>query len=170
MPFGFAQGYGERAKASRTMKISAQEEYGLRCLLQLARTRQGEIVTVKEIATKEGLSTAYVEKLMRLLGKAGLVHSLRGTKGGYVLNRPPSQVTLGEVVRAVGQVPSTDHICTQFTGTKAECVHFSNCGIRSVWSGLTNFIQNFMDRTTVDSLLGDEYAVSNRLSKGMSVK
>ena len=152
------------------MKISAQEEYGLRCLLQLARMQHGQVVTVKEIARKEALSMAYVEKLLRLLGKAGLVHSLRGTKGGYVLNRAPSQVTLGEVVRAVGQVPSTSHICTQFTGTQAECVHFSNCGIRSVWSGLTNFIQNFLDHTTVDSLLGDEYTVSNRLLKGFLSK
>ena len=152
------------------MKISAQEEYGLRCLLQLARLRQGQIMTVKEIAKKEGLSTAYVEKLLRLLAKSGLAHSLRGTKGGYVLNRAPSQITLGEVVRAVGQVPSTNHICAQFTGTQDECVHFSNCGIRSVWSGLTNFIQNFLDHTTVDSLLGDEYTVSNRLAKGFSLK
>lgn len=152
------------------MKISSQEEYGLRCLLQLARSRQGEVVTVREIAKNEGLSTAYVEKLLRLLAKSGLAHSLRGTKGGYVLNRAPSQITLGEVVRAVGQVPNTNRICTQFTGTQDECVHFSNCGIRSVWSGLTNFIQNFLDHTTVDSLLGDEYAVSNRLSKGFSLK
>ncbi|MBI3087349.1 MAG: Rrf2 family transcriptional regulator, partial [Candidatus Omnitrophica bacterium] len=123
------------------MKISAQEEYGLRCLLQLARSPQGQVMTVKEIAQKEALSGAYVEKLLRMLAKAGLVHSLRGIKGGYVLNRPASHVTLGEVVRALGQVPSTDHICHQFTGTQVECVHFSNCGIRSVWSGLTTYIQ-----------------------------
>ena len=70
------------------MKITAQEEYGLRCLLQLARMPQGQIVSVKEIADKEGLSGANVEKLLRLLSHAGLVHSVRGIKGGYVLNRP----------------------------------------------------------------------------------
>lgn len=150
------------------MKISAQEEYGLRCLLQLARAKDGQTVTVKEIARKEALSGAYVEKLLRLLGKAGLVHSLRGIKGGYVLNRAPSQITLGEVVRAIGQVPTTNHICTQFTGTQDACVHFSNCGIRSVWSSLTNYIQNFLDHTTLENLLGDEYAVSNRLAKRLS--
>ena len=147
------------------MKISAQEEYGLRCLLQLAKARHGQVMSVKEIAGKEALSTAYVEKLLRLLAKSGLVHSLRGTKGGYLLNRAPSHITLGEVVRAIGQMPDTNHICTQFTGTQAECVHFSNCGIRSAWSGLTNFIQHFLDQTTVESLLGDEFAVSNRLLK-----
>ena len=147
------------------MKISAQEEYGLRCLLQLARTRPGELVTVKEISRREGLSPAYAEKLLRLLAKSGLAHSVRGTHGGYVLNRAPNQITIGEVVRALGQVPSTDHICRQFTGIKDACVHFSNCGIRSVWSGLTNYIQTFLDETTLSVLLADEYAVSDRLAK-----
>lgn len=150
------------------MKISAQEEYGLRCILQLARAEQGSVVTVKEIAQKEALSTAYVEKLLRLLAKAGLVHSLRGIRGGYTLNRPPNQVTLGEVVQAMGQVPSTVHICHQFTGMREECIHFSNCGIRSVWSGLTTYIQNFLDHTTLDSLLGDEFVVSNRIAKNFA--
>ena len=150
------------------MKISAQEEYGLRCLLQLARMPSGRVTTVREIAAKEVLSPAYVEKLLRLLAKTGLIHSLRGIKGGYVLNRPASQITLGEVVRALGQVLDTGHICHQFTGAQDTCVHFSNCGIRSVWSGLTNYIQNFLDHTTLSALLGDEFVVSNRLAKRLS--
>ena len=147
------------------MKITAQEEYGLRCLLQLARTPQGQVVSVKEIAFKEGLSSAYVEKLLRILSRTGLVHSVRGLKGGYVLNRPASTVTLGEVVRALGTVQTTDHICHSFTGNQDACVHFSNCGIRSVWSGLTTYIQQFLDQTTLDSLLENEYVVSERLAK-----
>lgn len=147
------------------MKITAQEEYGLRCLLQLARFPQDQVVRVKDIAAKEGLSNAYVEKLLWLLAKAGLVHSVRGLKGGYVLNRPGAAITLGEVVRALGTVQTTNHICSQFTGQEAICVHFSDCGIRSVWSGLTTYIQSFLDQTTLDSLLGSEYAVSERLAK-----
>ena len=149
------------------MKISSQEEYGLRCLLQLARGGDGQMMTVKDIATKEQLSSAYVEKLLRVLAKSGLVHSTRGTKGGYTLNRPPAQVTLGEVIRVLGRVQTTEHICHQFTGNQDVCVHFSNCGIRSVWSGLTSYIQQFLDHTTLASLLGDEFAVSNRLSASL---
>ena len=147
------------------MKITAQEEYGLRCLLQLARSSQEQIVRVKEIAAKEGLSTAYVEKLLHHLAKSGLVHSVRGLKGGYVLNRSASSITLGEVIRALGGVQTTEHICHQFTGQAASCVHFSNCGIRSVWSGLTTYIQSFLDQTTLASLLENEYTVSARLTK-----
>ncbi len=147
------------------MKITAQEEYGLRCLLQLARSPEGQIVSVKEIAGKEGISSAYAEKLLRILSRTGLVHSVRGLKGGYVLNRPPPQIMLGEVIRALGAVETTDHICQSFTGNEAVCVHFSDCGIRSVWSGLTNFIQGFLDQTTLASLLDNEYTVAAHLAK-----
>ena len=152
------------------MKITAQEEYGLRCLLQLAKSPQGQVVSVKEIAAKEGLSSAYVEKLLRILSKSGLVHSVRGLKGGYVLNRPAASITLGEVVRGLGTVETTNHICSVFTGNKDACVHFSDCGIRSVWSGLTTYIQRFLDQTTLATVLDKEYTVSERLSQGIVVK
>jgi len=146
------------------MKITSQEEYGLRCLLQLARIPQHHVVSVKEIATREGLSGAYVEKLLRILSRAGLVHSMRGLRGGYALNRPATSIMLGEVVRALGTVQTTEHICTSFTGNRDACVHFSDCGIRSVWSGLTTYIQSFLDQTTLASLLAPEYTVSERLA------
>ena len=149
------------------MKITSQEEYGLRCLLQLARVPQGQVMSVRDIAVKEGLSGAYVEKLLRILSRAGLVHSVRGLKGGYGLNRPASSTTLGEVVRALGTVESTNHICQQFTGNQDVCVHFSDCGIRSAWSGLTASITAFLDQTTLESLLGHEYAVSERLGRAV---
>lgn len=147
------------------MKITAQEEYGLRCLVQLARAPYNQIVSVKEVAAQEGLSSAYVEKLLRILSKTGLVHSVRGVKGGYVMSRPASAITLGDVVRALGTLETTDHICESFTGNGTVCVHFSNCGIRSAWSGLTSSIHQFLDQTTLESLLGDEYAVPHRLDK-----
>ena len=147
------------------MKITSQEEYGLRCLLQLARMAEHSVVSVKEIAAKEGLSHAYVEKLLRILSRAGLAHSARGIKGGYALNRPASAISLGEVVRALGTEQTTKHICQVFTGNQDVCVHFNDCGLRSVWSGLTTYIKNFLDRTTLDSLLENEFTVSARLTQ-----
>ena len=147
------------------MKITAQEEYGLRCLVQLARAPQGELTTVKAVAEKEGLSSAYVEKLLRLLGSTGLVHSVRGAQGGYALNRPATQISLGEVIRALGDLPETEHICATFTGKEETCVHFNDCGLRSVWAGLSVYLQHFLDRTMVADILGKEHAVSVRLTK-----
>ncbi len=138
------------------MKISAQEEYGLRCLLQLARSSSEEGLTVKEIARLEGLSPAYVEKLLRVMGKVGLIRSVRGTKGGYRLDRKPSEIGLGEVVRALGSVPSTSQICDRFTGHLTSCVHMDDCCIRSAWATLTQAIQNFLDNTFLSDLMGAE--------------
>lgn len=138
------------------MKITAQEEYGLRCLLQLARGNAEEGMTVKEIARQEGLSPAYVEKLLRLLSQMGLIHSVRGIKGGYLLNRDPKEISLGMVVQALGKVPTTNEICDRFTGNRTACIHIDNCCIRSAWATLTHKIQSFLDATSVADLLGTE--------------
>ncbi len=76
------------------MKISAQEEYGLRCLLQLATLSAGESLTLNQIAEREGISQANAGKLMWLLNKAGFVQATRGTKGGYSLARSSGEIRL----------------------------------------------------------------------------
>ena len=148
------------------MKITAQEEYGLRCLLQLARTGTKGL-TVREIALREGLSAAYVEKLLRLLGKAGIIRSVRGTKGGYLLNRKVEEITLGAVVRALGKVPTTGEICHQFTGNRDSCVHMDDCCIRAAWETLTVAIQSFLDNTRLSDLVGGESKVRHTLAPKM---
>ncbi len=86
------------------MKISAQEEFGLRCLLQLARAEaQEESLTLAQIARLEGISVANAGKLMWILNKAGLVQSQRGTKGGYRLARPASDIHLNEVISVLDE-------------------------------------------------------------------
>src|ERR1700682_5206473 len=84
------------------MRITAKEEYGLRCILQLASAPRGEPLSAAEIARREGLSCPYVEKLLWTLKKAGFTKSHRGVKGGYVLAKPPEQISLGDVQRALG--------------------------------------------------------------------
>lgn len=138
------------------MKITAQEEYGLRCLLQLARGDAEHGLTVKEIALREGLSPAYVEKLLRLISRAGLIHSVRGIKGGYLLNRKPPEISLGMVVRSLGKVLTTQGICDRFTGNRTACIHIDNCCIRSAWATLTHKIEGFLDATFLSDLIGTE--------------
>ncbi len=152
------------------MKITAQEEYGLRCLLQLARSEHGKVVSVKEIAAKEGLSRAYVEKLLRLLAKSDLVHSVRGINGGYVLNRQPYQINMAEVVRALGGMPVVEQICDDHTGTQASCMHVDNCGLRSVWSNLTQYMDQFLEATFLSSLLHDEAEVAQQISRQSGIE
>jgi len=144
------------------MKITAQEEYGLRCLLQLARADKAKGLTVKAIASGEGLSPAYAEKLLRLLGKAGLIHSVQGVNGGYLLSKSPKSIRLGAVVRALGTVPSPKEICKRYPGKRQTCIHIDNCCIRAAWTTLTQTLEEFLDRTRLSDLLTSREAGTHK--------
>jgi len=140
------------------MKISAQEEYGLRCLVQLANLREGETLTLPQIAEREGISTANAGKLMWLLNKAGFVNSTRGTKGGYFLARPAGEIHLNEIIRVLDEDVLHSH-CDSFTGILDKCVHTGDCGIRPVIVGLHEIVENALSRITLAQLVGDERSV-----------
>ncbi len=139
------------------MKITAQEEYGLRCLLQLARAEDTSVpTTVREVAEREGISVAYAEKLLHRLKKAGLAESIRGTHGGFRLRGTPRDVTVGDVVRALGSFLNHAAICQRFTGDETRCVHHKNCGVRPVWTTVNYHVQKLLDNMPLSLLLGDE--------------
>ena len=139
------------------MKITAQEEYGLRCLLQLAKNAEGgQPVTVREVSAQEGISVAYAEKLLYQLSKAGLAESVRGVRGGFRLKGSPEDVTVGDVVRALGSFLTHAAICQRFTGEESQCVHNKNCGLRPVWSTVNYHIQKLLDNMPLALLLQDE--------------
>src|SRR5438445_6609464 len=119
-----------------TMKITAQEEYGLRCLLRLARAGGGQSLTIPEIANAEGLSVAYVGKLLAVLRQAGLIESERGRAGGYRLGGTPAEIGLGSVLLALGEPLYDDpSFCQRNAGTETNgnCVHRDDCTLREVW-------------------------------------
>lgn len=118
---------------------------------------------MKEIASKEGLSSAYVEKLLRLMAKAGLIHSVRGVNGGYRLDRKPTELSLRDVVRALGSLPTTEEICDRHPGNRTSCVHIEECCIRSAWSTLTQAIDGFMGKVLISDLMGAETKVKRAL-------
>ena len=151
------------------MKITAQEEYGLRCILQLASARPGESFTVGEIARREGLSPAYVEKLLRILGKAGLTQSQRGIKGGYTLAKPSEQITLGDVGRALGGIQTSREICHRYTGNLKSCIHDSDCGIRPIWQDITEYIWEVMDKIPISQVLCKEHPLVQIVPGGESL-
>ncbi len=145
------------------MKISAQEEYGLRCLVQLARAEvDDESLTLSQIADREGLSVANAGKLMWILVKAGLVQSQRGANGGYTLARPASDIRLNEVIRILDE-DTVDRFCKTHTGVLDACIHTSDCGIRPVIVGLHEIVQNALAEITLAQLIGSEANVDERL-------
>jgi Rrf2 family protein len=147
------------------MKISAQEEYGLRCLLQLARAEaQGESLTLGQIAALEGISVANAGKLMWILNKAGLVQSQRGIKGGYRLSRSASDIHLNEVISVLDDERVETH-CKSYAGVLESCVHTGDCGIRPVIVELHQIVDNALSEITLSQLLGTEANVDAVLHK-----
>jgi len=152
------------------MKISAQEEFGLRCLLQLARAdMHGESLTLAQLAQLEGISAANAGKLMWILNKAGLVQSQRGIKGGYRLARPAADIHLNEVI-SVLDYESVETHCKSYAGVLDSCVHTGDCGIRPVIVELHQIVDKALAEITLSQLLGTEATVDAVLHKIQGVK
>ena len=146
------------------MKVSAQEEYGLRCLLQLARLDEGEFLTLGQMAEREGISQANAGKLMWLLNKAGLVASSRGTKGGYRLARPASEIRLSEIIKVLDEDAVEGH-CKSYPGVLDACVHTGDCGIRSVLVNVHEIVAHALSGITLAQLVGTERNVDDTLHR-----
>ena len=150
------------------MKITAQEEYGLRCLLHLARQPQGDPLAIAEIAAAERLSVPYVAKLMHILRQAELVESNRGRAGGYTLARLPDDISLGEALAVLGEPLFVDPgYCERHQGTDhvaGPCVHTTDCAVRAVWRSLGDMIAEVLYRVSLSELLAPESAMEKLLS------
>ena len=138
------------------MQLLAQEEYGLRCLLQVARHAGDDPLTIPEIAESEGLSPDYVAKLMRALRQAELVVSTRGAGGGYRLARPAAETTAWDVVQALGGSLFPREFCDSHPGQRHDCVHTSGCSLRGLWSAVEGAVRNVLERVTIAELARSE--------------
>jgi Rrf2 family protein len=142
------------------MKLSSQEEYGLRCLLQIARAGEGASLTIAEVSEREGISAPNVAKIMRLLRRAGLVHSTRGKAGGYTLARPASEVRVLDVVSALGGKLFDAGFCDRHAGQEDSCLNTSDCSIRPVLRHLQAAVDAALGQLTLQSLLASENEVA----------
>ena len=138
------------------MKLSSQEEYGLRCLLRLGREPEGGSLTIAQLSGQEGISAANVAKMMRVLRRARLVTSTRGKDGGYALHRPADQIRVSEVLAALGGRLFDAGFCDTHSGMTGLCAHMGDCSIRSVWRMLQDAIDGVLGRMTLKDLLRNE--------------
>lgn len=145
------------------MKISSVEEYGLRCLLQLARKESEGPVAISELSELEGLSGPHVGKIMRALRSAGLVTSTRGQAGGYCLSRPASEIHVGQVLAALSDRVYSDSFCGDHAGQQADCVHDGDCSISLVWGAIQAAIDRVAARVRLSDLVLGEPFVKRRL-------
>ncbi len=133
------------------MKFSTKGHYGLRAMVNLARAHEGGSLTLTEIAKSEGLSLGYLEQIMAILRKAGLVESKRGAHGGYQLTNGPAYVTVGDILRVLeGPIAPTQ--CASEVVSPGCCERETDCPSRLVWQRMRDSIAHVLDSTTLADL------------------
>jgi Rrf2 family protein len=138
------------------MKLSSQEEYGLRCLLRVGREADGASLTIPELSRAEGISEPNVAKMMRILRRGGFVTSTRGQAGGYALSRPADQILLGPVLALLGGRLYEPAFCDGHSGLERACAHMPDCSIRSVWRMVQRAVDEVLEKITLKDLLRSE--------------
>jgi Rrf2 family protein len=132
------------------MKLSANEEYGVRCLVRLAyATEAGTGLTIPEISQAEGVSAAYAAKILRVLRKGGFVKATRGKDGGYKLARPAGTIVIGHVLDALGGRLFESDFCDSHAGQASICT-------RSLWRAVQVAVDQVVGKATLRDLLQNE--------------
>jgi Rrf2 family protein len=142
------------------MKLSSQEEYGLRCLLQIARAGEGASLTIAEVSERDGISAPNVAKIMRLLRRAGLVRSTRGKAGGYTLARSAAAVRVLDVLGALGGRLFDAGFCDRHSGLEVACLNTPDCSIRPVLRHIQEAVDQALGELTLQSLVAPEREVA----------
>jgi Rrf2 family transcriptional regulator, iron-sulfur cluster assembly transcription factor len=131
------------------MKLSTRSRYGTRVMLDVAQHYQSGPVQLGGIARRQGIPVKYLEQIMIPLKKAGYVSSVRGFRGGYLLARPPEEVTVGEIVVLLeGGLELT--ACTGFPAT---CERAETCVVRALWHEATEAMHEKLDAVTLADLV-----------------
>ena len=151
------------------MRITTWAEYGLIVSVHLARHGAVRPQPAREIAEQEGLPPDYVEQILLKLRRAGLVKSLRGAKGGYLLARAPERLTVRDVVEAA-ESRTFEVNCEAYPINAQRCRSARGCTIRPLWRALQQRIDDFLESVSLADLLGDEDAVDELLAASASAR
>lgn len=135
------------------MKLSTKGRYGLMAMFELALEYGNGPIPLKNIAEKQSLSDSYLEQLFSTLRKDGLLNSVRGAQGGYMLARGPHEITVGQILRSLeGDLSPAD--CA--SDEAIECVREDNCATKTVLVKIKNSIDEVIDSITLADMLLDE--------------
>lgn len=134
------------------MKVTALEEYGLRCMVLLARSGSENPLTLPEFGAREGVSIPYAGKLLMILKKSGLVKAVRGRRGGYILAIPAEEISLKRVFEALGQPVFSANHCDRFSGENETCIHRGGCSVRNIWETFEGITSALLERITLSEL------------------
>ncbi len=138
------------------MKLTAQEEIGVRLMMALAEAFEkgkGE-VRISYLASKEKIGPANAAKVLNQLSKSGLVKGVRGVKGGYILARKPEEITLFEIMSALSDPSDKDlKVPISQTGRLIDCPRFPGCNLNVVWRALEKAMEEILSQVTLEDLV-----------------
>lgn len=142
------------------MKLSTKGRYGLRAVLDLALHCDTEAVTLGSIAERQDISVSYLEQLIAKLKKAGIVDSIRGAQGGYMLAKPMTDISVGDILRALeGDLNPVD--CAEVTGKERVCAESDSCVTKYVWKRISDSINNAVDTLFLSELVEESRQMKN---------
>src|SRR5664279_125550 len=131
------------------MKITSQEEFGLRVLIRIAGCETEDGMSIPQLSKAEGLTSTYVAKLTRTLRMAGFINSTPGYKGGYVLAKPSGEIKIKYVLKALGGVLYDKDFCGQHAGSVKLCTNSVDCSARSLWQMIQFTVDQLLDKITL---------------------
>ena len=137
------------------MKLSTKSTYGLRAMLNIALNDDKHAVSITDIAKSEGISVAYLEQLLNRLRHNGLIKSIRGPKGGYVLSRSKGEVTVGDIVEALEGTILPLHCFGSKNSRAGACKKSKGCVPKMVWFRLQKAISDCLDSITLKDLCNE---------------
>jgi Rrf2 family protein len=133
------------------LKLSTKGRYGLRALIDLAKYSGQEPVSITSISDRQGISERYLEQLMAMLKKAGLVKSIRGAGGGYVLAKELEEISVGDVLRALEG--SLEPVECSGLNPEEGCKAADSCVTKYVWQRINESINHTVDEMKLDQLV-----------------
>lgn len=132
------------------MLVSTKGRYALRLMMDVALNCGNSPVPLKDVSERQGLSIKYLEQLVRPLASAGLLESIRGQHGGYILGANPADISTGDILRAAeGDVAPI--YCLE-EGAE-ECPRANKCATLGFWQGLDSVINEYIDNYTLEKLI-----------------
>ncbi len=145
------------------MKFSSQEEYGLRCLLRVAKEGGEKGLTIPEISKAEGITTHNTAKILRALRLGSFLASSRGQIGGYTLSRPADEIMVSDVLSCLGGKLFDEEFCNTHSGEQKICTNSIDCSIRSLWQMLQSAIDGVLLKITLKDLISSEEVLISKI-------
>lgn len=137
------------------MKLSTKSTYGLRAMLNIAMTAEHNPVSIMDISEREGISAVYLEQLLNRLRHNGLIESIRGPKGGYVLSKTSDKITVADIVRTLEGGIYPIHCVAARKDLKNICKRSKDCVPKVVWLKLAKAISSCLESITLKDLCNE---------------